>query len=578
MRFCSSRQVLILFFSVVCCRVYSQTNNQSATRVSLYDSLKAANRLLKDYVVKPNNSGREIHPVISARSTAAASVLCNCLIPVDSTFQAAPFEDVIISSSYDPPFYANDDGSTPLITLPFNFCFYGQTQINCYINNNGNISFGTPYSIFTANGFPDQTFTMIAPFWADVDTRGNGSGYVYYKVTSSYMIVRWNGVGYFNRYTDKLNDFQLIITDGIDPILPAGNNVSFCYGDMQWTTGDASLGSGGFGGSPATVGANLGNGMDYIQIGTFDAPGTTYDGPFGAVDQVSWLDNQSFYFNTCNAGAGNNLPPIINSSEVCDTISICVGDTIPVSATLLSPEQGQVTTASMTASSSGLTVTTNNSGNPAVVSGQFIASAANTGYNTITISGTDNGTPPATTTANVVINVIGSVTANFSANPPAPVVAPATVQFTDLSSGAISWLWDFGDGTTSVLQNPTHTYTSDSLYIVTLTITLPGGCDGTQSLSYLVTDSSATVIPQPVTAPNVITPNSDGNNDLLFFTNLAEYPQSTLYVYSRWGNLIYSNADYQNDWTPNVSDGVYYYVLSAPSLGSSITGFFHVIK
>jgi hypothetical protein len=48
--------------------------------------------------------------------------------------------------------------------------------------------------------------------------------------------------------TDKLNDFQLILTDGSDPLLPNGNNIAFCYGDMQWTTGSASQCVGGFGG------------------------------------------------------------------------------------------------------------------------------------------------------------------------------------------------------------------------------------------------------------------------------------------------------------------------------------------
>lgn len=49
---------------------------------------------------------------------------------------------------------------------------------------------------------------------------------------------------------------------------------------------------------------------------------------------------------------------------------------------------------------------------------------------------------------------------------------PLAVAFTDTSIGTpTSWLWDFGDGTTSVLESPTHTYTSAGLYDVTLTVT-----------------------------------------------------------------------------------------------------------
>ena len=43
-----------------------------------------------------------------------------------------------------------------------------------------------------------------------------------------------------------------------------------------------------------------------------------------------------------------------------------------------------------------------------------------------------------------------------------------TVNFTDTSSGAISWFWDFGDGTTSNLQSPTHTYATTGNYTVSL--------------------------------------------------------------------------------------------------------------
>jgi PKD repeat protein len=47
-----------------------------------------------------------------------------------------------------------------------------------------------------------------------------------------------------------------------------------------------------------------------------------------------------------------------------------------------------------------------------------------------------------------------------------------TVQFTDLSTGIIvAWSWDFGDGGTSTLQNPTHIFAQDIIYNVTLYVT-----------------------------------------------------------------------------------------------------------
>lgn len=57
-----------------------------------------------------------------------------------------------------------------------------------------------------------------------------------------------------------------------------------------------------------------------------------------------------------------------------------------------------------------------------------------------------------------------------------------TFTFTDGSSGATSWLWDFGDGTSSTLQNPTHTYANGNAYTVTLSIN-GGSCISTQIIN-----------------------------------------------------------------------------------------------
>lgn len=50
------------------------------------------------------------------------------------------------------------------------------------------------------------------------------------------------------------------------------------------------------------------------------------------------------------------------------------------------------------------------------------------------------------------------------------------VTFTDQSTGATSWLWNFGDGSTSTSKNPTHQYTNAQNYSVSLTVTAANGC------------------------------------------------------------------------------------------------------
>ena len=66
-------------------------------------------------------------------------------------------------------------------------------------------------------------------------------------------------------------------------------------------------------------------------------------------------------------------------------------------------------------------------------------------------------------------------TANYVANPTTGV-APLAVNFTDASTGRpTSWSWDFGDGTTSTLRNPSHSYAKSGVYTVALTVRDNGG-------------------------------------------------------------------------------------------------------
>jgi PKD repeat protein len=78
-----------------------------------------------------------------------------------------------------------------------------------------------------------------------------------------------------------------------------------------------------------------------------------------------------------------------------------------------------------------------------------------------------------------------AVVANFTAD----VVsgdAPLTVNFTDTSSGSpVTWLWDFGDTSSSTLQNPIHEYSSAGTYTVTLTASKPGSSDDEVKTNYI---------------------------------------------------------------------------------------------
>ena len=172
---------------------------------------------------------------------------------------------------------ANDDGSSSAVPLAFSPNFFGTTYNQIYVNNNGNVTFDSPLSQFTADSLLSVSPVIIATFWADVDTTGSGSNVVTYGATQfsgrPAFCVNWVNVGYFSSNTNKLNSFQLIIVDRSD--VGAGDfDMVFNYDKIQWETGDASDGTNGLGGSSARMGYS--NGSDQA----FEYPRSAVNGAF----------------------------------------------------------------------------------------------------------------------------------------------------------------------------------------------------------------------------------------------------------------------------------------------------------
>ncbi len=460
--------------------IFAQQDIQSLNADSI-NQLKIDGKLTgKEYFTNSRARFSQTSPVVP-NPTSLPPLTCDCWISRDATWQVGAFDGSGASGGPGvPPDYRNDDWSTLAIALPFNFCFYGTNINSLFLNNNGNVSIGSPEPTFTASPFPNNQFVMIAPFWGDVDTRGALSGIVYYRITPTHMVIQWENVGYFSAQDDKLNTFQLILTDGTDPILPAGQNTSFCYKDMQWTTGSASGGVNGFGGTAATVGVNRGNGTDYIQVGLFDTAGAVYDGPFNNNDGIDALDYQSFYFNSCVSSS--NVAPLVTAIQVCDTIKVCINDSTVIHAEFLSPEQGQITTAGVNPNGmTGVSILSSTVGNTASIDIKISGIASNVGYHTIFITGTDDGAPPLTNSTPVIVQIMPAPTTNFTYAPASPVSPGTVIQFTSTSVGAFSYVWNFGDGSpTPNIPNPTHTYNSPGTYNVSLTTTGPNGCSSTK--------------------------------------------------------------------------------------------------
>ncbi len=162
------------------------------------------------------------------------------------------------------------------------------------------------------------------------------------------------------------------------------------------------------------------------------------------------------------------------------------------------------------------------------------------------------------------------------------ITTNTTVSFTNASSDpdedTLTYLWDFGDGTTSTDQNPTHTYTADGIYTVTLTVTDTEGA--TDTTSQVVTVSSDQTSPSnnpPNANFNYTVDNAtrtvtfydlSGDEDDDNLTNLWDYGDNTTsnesnltHTHTYEGNGTYtvtltvSDGKDNDTWTENIEIG-----------------------
>ncbi|MDY7107562.1 MAG: hypothetical protein SYC29_02900 [Planctomycetota bacterium] len=367
----------------------------------------------------PKPPGQEGRNVLNGGRQDCEGDPANLLYPLDGTYVLVDFygDGCTGSGCAEGSDQHNDDDSAT-VDLPFTFDMYGDLYTTCYVNNNGNISFGTYYSTFTATGFPDDEYIMIAPFWGDVDT-GNPANYigdVWMKFFDSNgdtsddtLVVTWDNVGYYNEHGDLRNTFQVAISDGTNPVMGLGNNVCFSYDNMCWTTGDASGGSGGFGGTPATVGVNRGNGVDFFQIGRFDQPGDAYDGPYGDNDGIDYLDDNGFCFSTATELPNIDPIPVNFPPGNSITIDACAGEVLDLDLQFLSPEDGQTTTVVIDdldgAQAAGLSIV-NIPGNVASIELDWSPDPGDVGIYVLHFTATDDFNPPGVTEIDLTIEVI----------------------------------------------------------------------------------------------------------------------------------------------------------------------------
>lgn len=184
------------------------------------------------------------------------------------------------------------------------------------------------------------------------------------------------------------------------------------------------------------------------------------------------------------------------------------------------------------------------------------------GSYTVSLTGVNLG-GCATTISDIQVVVHDTAVADFSTDPDFPAVLhlpSAGVKFTDLSTNAANWLWNFGDGITSQEQNPFHAYLQPGEYFPQLTIQTPEGCQSR------ISHGPFTVLTPDLFIPNVFSPNDDGVNDG-FQVNYTGSQPFVMQIFDRWGVMHYETRNKFSPWRgltdqgEKLPEGVYYYVV-----------------
>ncbi len=146
-------------------------------------------------------------------------------------------------------------------------------------------------------------------------------------------------------------------------------------------------------------------------------------------------------------------------------------------------------------------------------------------------------------------------------------VMPVQVQFTDESSGyPTSWTWDFGDGQSSNQQNPTHSYTTEGIYDVSLTITNSFGSVNITKNDYIYVITNGVGDGLAISAFEVFPNPNDGRFSVL--VGSEEAGKYNLEVINSLGQMVHSETidinqvQFRHELDlGRVSKGVYHVIL-----------------
>lgn len=160
------------------------------------------------------------------------------------------------------------------------------------------------------------------------------------------------------------------------------------------------------------------------------------------------------------------------------------------------------------------------------------------------------------------ISVYPHPTANFTFAPSTVYVPGDPLRCYNMSVGARTYLWNFGDGQTSQFENPEHSYAAQGVYNLSLTVTNQYGCKD----SLLMANAVEVLMQGFIVFPNAFKPRPDGTGgsgspgdvgNEVFRPKYRDVDEFHLQIFDRWGQLLFESHDIQTGW-----DGLYKNKLS----------------
>jgi len=175
-------------------------------------------------------------------------------------------------------------------------------------------------------------------------------------------------------------------------------------------------------------------------------------------------------------------------------------------------------------------------------------------YYTVTLTATNTLGCSITVSRNQFIHIVQPPRAAFNVNPSTVISIPSyTFRFEDESTNNPTlWSWDFGDGTTSSLQNPSHTYADTGKYVVNLRVTNQQGC-------FTTTFKTVTIVGVPgyLYVPNAFTPGDNVPELRIFKAKGSGIKTWRMSVFNKWGQTLWETTELNEGQPVQGWDGIY---------------------